>query len=250
VQLDVYGDLLDAVRLYVDHGLPLDTGTGKEIARIADYVAKIWQDPDAGIWEVRSATTHFIQSKALCWVALDRACLLAQAGAIPDRHASRWRAEADKVRAFVDEHGWDDEVGSYVRAPDQRELDASLLTLSILEFDVDGERIRRTIDAVKRELGEGPFLYRYRGEDGLVPGEGAFLTCSFWLVDALARTGRVDDARALMEELVGCANDVGLYSEEIDPATGEFLGNFPQALTHLALVNAAITLADAEEGRR
>jgi GH15 family glucan-1,4-alpha-glucosidase len=250
VQLDVYGDLLDAVHLYVDHGLPLDTGTGKEIARIADYVAKIWQDPDAGIWEVRSATTHFIQSKALCWVALDRACLLAQAGAIPDRHASRWRAEADKVRAFVDEHGWDDEVGSYVRAPDQRELDASLLTLSILEFDVDGERIRRTIDAVKRELGEGPFLYRYRGEDGLVPGEGAFLTCSFWLVDALARTGRVDDACALMEELVGCANDVGLYSEEIDPTTGEFLGNFPQALTHLALVNAAITLADAEEGRR
>ncbi len=249
VQLDVYGDLLDAVRLYVEHGLPLDSDTGKEIARIADYVAKIWRQPDAGIWEVRSATTHFIQSKALCWVALDRAVRLAEIGAIPARHAPRWRAEADNVRAFVDEHGWDDDLDSYVRATDQRELDASLLTLSILDVDVDIGRIRRTIEAVRRELGDGPFVYRYRGEDGLLPGEGAFLTCSFWLVDALARTGRLDEARALMEELIGSANDVGLYSEEIEPASRDFLGNFPQALTHLALVNAAITIADVEAGR-
>jgi GH15 family glucan-1,4-alpha-glucosidase len=148
----------------------------------------------------------------------------------------------------VEEHGWDDERGSFIRAPDQRELDASLLTLSLLGFDdPKRERIRGTVDAIRRELADGPLVYRYRGDDGVEGEEGAFLTCSFWLVDALARDGRLDEAVDLMEQLVPLSNDVGLFSEEMNPQTKEFLGNFPQGLTHLALVNAAITIADVKE---
>ena len=246
VQLDLYGAVLEAIWLYGKEVGRLDGDTGKEVARIADYVAEHWSDTDNGIWEVRDERTHYTQSKALCWVALDRACALAERGMIPDRR-DRWRATADEVRAFVDEHGWDDSQNSYVRAPDMRELDASLLTLALLGFHrPGGERIGGTIAAIERELKEGPYVYRYRGGDGLEGGEGAFLTCSFWLADAYARAGRIDDAHALMEELVGLANDVGLYSEEIDPKTRDFLGNFPQALTHLALINAAVSIADAE----
>jgi GH15 family glucan-1,4-alpha-glucosidase len=193
---------------------------------------------------VRSAPAHFVQSKALCWVALDRAVRLAEAGVIPAKHAARWRAEAAEIRHFVDEQGWDGERGSYVRATDMRELDASLLTMALLDWP-DAERVRGTVDAVRAGLGHGPYVYRYQGEDGLSGGEGSFLTCSFWLADALARTGRPDEAAALMDELVGLANDVGLYSEEIEPESGAFLGNFPQALSHLALVNAAVSIAEA-----
>jgi GH15 family glucan-1,4-alpha-glucosidase len=250
VQLDVYGAVLESIWLYVQEVGHLDGETGRDVARIADYVTKHWSDKDCGIWEVRAEETHFIQSKALCWVALDRACALAERGVIPDR-TERWRAAADEIRGFVDEHGWDEELGSYVRAPDMRELDASLLTLSILSYDDPaGERLRGTAAAIERELRKGPFVYRYLGNDGVPGDEGAFLTCSFWLADTFARQGRVNEARSLMDELVGLANDVGLYSEEIDPASGDFLGNFPQGLTHLALVNAAISIADAEEEQR
>jgi GH15 family glucan-1,4-alpha-glucosidase len=250
VQLDLYGGVLDAIWLYAQHVGEIDGDTGKEIAKIGDYVARHWRDRDAGVWEVRSETTHFVQSKALCWVALDRACKLAERGLIPDRSA-RWRASADELRAFIDENGWDEERHTYVRATDLRELDAGLLTLALVGFRPPGDpRIHGTIDAVERELRNGPYVQRYRGEDGVPGEEGAFLTCSFWLVDALARTGRLADAHALMEDLVGLANDVGLYSEEIDPRTGEFLGNFPQGLSHLALVNAAVSIADAESGRK
>jgi GH15 family glucan-1,4-alpha-glucosidase len=249
VQLDVYGAVLESIWLYAQHVGHLDGETGREIGKIADYVAEHWRDRDSGIWEVRSEATHFIQSKALCWVALDRACALGDRGLIPD-HCARWRAEADAIRSFVAAEGWDEKRQSYVRAPDMRELDASLLTMAILAYDdPESERLRGTVEAIRRELAEGPFVYRYRGEDGVAGEEGAFLTCSFWLVDALARQGRLDEARSLMEELIAAANDVGLYSEEIDPSTGEFLGNFPQGLTHLALINAAVSVADAESGR-
>jgi GH15 family glucan-1,4-alpha-glucosidase len=250
IQLDLYGALLEAIWLYGKEVGHLDGDTGKEVARIADYVASHWRDPDNGIWEVRDERTHYTQSKALCWVALDRACALADEGMIPNRN-TRWRTEADELQRFVDTEGWDEERRSYVRAPDLRELDASLLTLALLGYhEPRDKRIQSTIAAIERELREGPYVYRYRGEDGLAGEEGAFLTCSFWLVDAYARTGRLDDANALMEELVGLANDVGLYSEEIDPRTGEFLGNFPQGLTHLALVNAAVSIVDAEAAKR
>jgi GH15 family glucan-1,4-alpha-glucosidase len=246
VQLDVYGSMLESIWLYAQHVGHVDGETGREVAKIADYVAEHWRDRDSGIWEVRSEPAHFIHSKALCWVALDRACGLAERGLIPDR-SKAWRSEADEIRAFVSVEGWDAQRGSYIRAPGMQHWDASLLTMVIHGYDEpESDRLRGTVEAIRRELGVGPFVYRYKGEDGVAGEEGAFLTCSFWLVDALARQGRLDEARFLMDELVGAANDVGLYSEEIDPSNGEFLGNFPQGLTHLALINAAISIADAE----
>lgn len=246
-QLDVYGSLLDAAARYVEAGCPLDRDTGKELARIADYVAEHWRDRDSGIWEVRSEATHFIQSKALCWVALDRAVRLARRSVLPDR-TERWGEQASAIRAFVEKEGWDEDLGSYVRAPDRPELDGSLLTMVLLGYAPrSGERTQALLDAVRRELAEGPLVYRYRGEDGVEGREGAFLTCSFWLADALARTGRVDEAVSLMDELVALGNHVGLFAEEIDPATRDYLGNYPQGLTHLALINAATSIEEAQQ---
>jgi GH15 family glucan-1,4-alpha-glucosidase len=245
VQLDVYGDVMHAIWLHARKHGDLGGETGRGVGKIADYVAEHWRERDSGIWEVRSDATHFVQSKAMCWVALDRAVKLAEAGFVPDR-AESWRAEADEIRAWVEENGWDDELGSFVRAPDLRELDASLLTLALMEYETDGDRLRGTVDAVRRDLADGPLVARYRGEDGLEGDEGYFLTCSFWLADALARTGRAGEATELMAELVGLSNDVGLYAEEIDH-DGAFLGNFPQGLTHLALIGAACSIARAEE---
>ena len=249
VQLDIYGAVLHAIWFYAaEHG-NLGGETGKAVAGMADYVAEHWRAPDSGIWEVRSEPTHFVQSKAMCWVALDRAIRLAEAGLIPDRSA-RWREEAGQIRAFVDDRGWDEELGSYVRADDLREVDASLLTLALFEYERgDSARLRGTIEAVRRGLQRGPHVSRYLGPDGVPGEEGCFLCCSFWLADALARVGRLEEATELMDELVGLANDVGLYAEEIDPESRAFLGNFPQGLTHLALIGAAVSISAAEEGR-
>jgi GH15 family glucan-1,4-alpha-glucosidase len=245
VQLDVYGSVIDGIWRYSRAVGRVDGDTGKEIGKIADYVAKAWREPDSGIWEGRDDPSHYTQSKAMCWLALHRAAHLAEEGVLPDR-AAEWNAAAEDVRRFYEEHCWDEQRQSYVRAPDRRELDASLLTLPLLEcVDPRSERMISTIGAVRRELGAGPFLYRYLGPDGLPPGEGAFLACAFWLAASLARAGQTDEAAALMEDLLAAGNDVGLYSEEIDPETGEFLGNFPQGLTHLALVNAAVAIEEA-----
>jgi GH15 family glucan-1,4-alpha-glucosidase len=249
VQLDVYGSMLDAVLVYAKETGRVDGDSGREIAKIADYVCEHWRDKDSGIWEVRSGPAHFIQSKALCWVALNRASALAELGVIPDR-SNHWRREEEEIAAFVDEHGWDGERRTYVCAAGQSELDASLLTMILFGFrKPDDERMTGLIEAVRRELAVGPLVYRYRRDDGVGGDEGAFLTCSFWLADALARAGRTDEASQLMDELVALGNDVGLLPEEIDPASGEFLGNFPQGLSHLALVNAAVSIENAKRER-
>ncbi|MGH9034784.1 MAG: glycoside hydrolase family 15 protein, partial [Acidimicrobiia bacterium] len=247
LQLDVYGDVLQMAWLYAASGREIDRDIGRRLAAMADLVCDLWRRPDSGIWEVRNPPVHFTQSKMMCWVALDRALGLAEEGKIPDVHSPRWRAEAAAVRAFVEDHCWSETKGSYVRSANVDELDASLLLGVLFGFaDPRGRRARGTIDAIRRELGRGPFLYRYSGEDGLPGEEGAFFPCSFWLVEALARSGQGGAAGELMEELLGLANDVGLYAEEIDPETGEFLGNFPQGLTHLALVNAAVAVGQEE----
>ena len=248
IQLDVYGDVLECIWLFAQEAGEIDGDTGKEVAKIVDYICDHWREPDSGIWEVRRPETHFTQSKALCWIALDRACKLAEQGLIRD-HREHWQAVANEIRSFVRENCWDPESRAYKRASDLTEADASLLTLTILAYDHPrSPESQATIEAIERELREGPFVYRYRGEDGVGGDEGAFLTCSFWLVDAYARAGRLADARSLMDELVEKANDVGLFAEEIDPRSGDFLGNFPQGLSHLALINAAVAIADAERG--
>jgi GH15 family glucan-1,4-alpha-glucosidase len=246
LQLDTYGDLLETAWLAHSRGARLDPDAGRRLADMADLVCRIWRQPDAGIWEARSAPRHFTHSKVMCWVALDRACRLARAGGIPGRTAARWRAEAAAIRGFVERRCWSEARRSYVRAAGSEELDAALLLASLMGYsDPRNQRLGATIDAVQRELGRGPLLHRYSGGDGLAGGEGAFLTCSFWLVDALARAGRTDEAGRAMEELLALANDVGLYAEEIEPESGAFLGNFPQGLVHLALVNAAVSCAEA-----
>jgi GH15 family glucan-1,4-alpha-glucosidase len=246
-QLDTYGELLQTAWIYASTGHRIERDIGRRLAGVADLVCAIWREPDAGIWEVRSEERHFTQSKMMCWIALDRAGALAGRRLIPDRHAARWRAEAHAIREFVETRCFSAQRRSYVRAAGSDELDASLLLGVLFDYgDVRTERWAGTAEAVRRELAEGPFVRRYSGDDGLEGSEGAFLTCSFWLAEALARLGRVEDAVALMDELVGLANDVGLYAEEIDPATGAFLGNTPQALSHLALIGAALAIATAE----
>jgi GH15 family glucan-1,4-alpha-glucosidase len=242
-QLDVYGELFQTCWLYTRAGGRIDADLGGRLAEIADLVCELWREPDSGIWEVRSDPVHFTQSKIACWTALRRAAGLAEEGRIPAGGARRWRSEAEAIRAFVDDRCWSEEKRSYVRFAGSEELDASILLAVLMGYEDRADRLLTTVEAVRRELGHGPLLYRYTGEDGLSGSEGFFLTCSFWLADALARCGRLEEAAETMEQLLPFANDVGLYSEEVEPGTGEFLGNFPQGLVHLALINAAVSIS-------
>ena len=244
LQLDIYGHLFETATLFARSGRGIDADVGHRLAEAADLVCEIWPNADSGIWEVRSEPVHFTQSKMMCWVALDGAVHLARAGQIPAKNVRRWQTEAEAIRRFVETRCWSDAKRSYVRFAGSEELDASLLLGVLFGYgDATGDRLTGTIAAVRRELAHGPFVRRYSGEDGVTGSDGAFLPCSFWLAESLARSGRTDDAVHLMEQLVDLANDVGLYAEEIDPDTSEFLGNFPQALTHLALINAAVACA-------
>jgi GH15 family glucan-1,4-alpha-glucosidase len=243
-QLDAYGHLMQTAWLFVEAGGLLSADTSSRLASTADLVCSIWSDEDSGIWEVRGLTRHFTQSKMMCWVALDRACRLAADGHIPAKNASHWQAEASAIRRFVSDRCWSSERRSYMRFPGASETDASILLPTLMGYgaDEDQEQLMATVRNIRAELGVGAHLHRYRGEDGLPGQEGAFLACAFWLVDVLGRLGEIEEASELMEELLAQSNDVGLYAEEIDPASGVFLGNFPQGLVHLALINAAVTL--------
>ena len=245
-QHDIYGGLLETAWLYSERHDTIDGDTGQVLGRIADRVCDIWRQPDSGIWEVRNGPFHFTHSKVMCWVALDRAARLGERGELPSRDVDRWRREAAAIRAFVETECWSSELRSYTRIAGSRDVDASLLMMPLMQFDdARGERMQGTIDAVRRLLQRGDFVYRYLADDGIAGGEGCFVNGSFWLVSALARSGRVDEASALMERLCARANDVGLYAEEIDPQSGAFLGNFPQGLVHLALIDAAIAIRNA-----
>ena len=238
LQLGVYGDLFAICRAYVDAGNSLDVATGRMLEMFADKVCDIWRNPDSGMWELPELR-HYTSSKMGCWQALRDAAHLSDLGQIPGS-SERWVAEADLIREWVDEHGWSESRGAYVMAQDSRDLDASVLLHSFSGFD-RGDRMSRTIDALTGELGEGAHLYRYTG---MREEEATFVACSFWRAAALVCVGRHDEGVAAMSELVHAGNDVGMYAEMIEPADGSFLGNLPQALSHLALIQTALLIRE------
>ncbi len=234
-QADIYGELADWALLYHALGEPLDA-TLKQILRgAADYIAVHWREPDQGIWEMRGEPRHHVHGKLMSWVALDRAIRLL--GPNP-----AWETEREAVLQAVLGPGIDPDGGYLRQAFGHREPDAALLLAPLLDLPLPPDLLARTVDAVERRLREGDYVRRYRTPDGLPGGEGAFLICSFWLVDALLELGRAAEARSLFESLLTKGNDLGLYAEEVCPHDGAFLGNFPQAFTHLALINSAIHL--------
>ncbi|HZT91386.1 MAG TPA: glycoside hydrolase family 15 protein [Gaiellaceae bacterium] len=242
LQLGGYNDVIDAAYRYCGAGHQLDDKTATRCAELADEISKRWRDDDAGIWEIDPRP--YTQSKVAAWSALHHAVALADEGKLPDDRAKRWKSSRDEIEEWVEAKGWSDAKGAYVFYPGSDELDASILLAARMGYaERHEERFASTIDAIRGELSAGPFLYRTTSLKGQ---EGCFLACSFWLVDALARGDRLDEARELMEQLLAAENDVGLYSEEIDPGDRSFLGNFPQALTHLSLILAAVSVMRAE----
>jgi GH15 family glucan-1,4-alpha-glucosidase len=225
---------------------------------LADYVAQHWHDLDQGIWEVRGIPRAFVYSRAMCWVALDRACQLAS------RHghaaeARRWDKERAALREEIESQGYDADLNSFTQAYGEKTLDSANLRLALTHFQQARQpQMRNTILTTAEHLaGDGGLLYRYRpvgpqsesSIDGLPGSEGAFLACTWWLIGSLCRLGEIDEAQRRFEHLLTFASPLGLYAEEVDPASGALLGNFPQAFTHIGLINAAVTLQRAQEGR-
>jgi GH15 family glucan-1,4-alpha-glucosidase len=246
-QLDVYGWVIDAAWVKDRLGDPLHGAEWRVLSGFADLVADRWREPDAGIWERRGPPAHHVHSKVMAWRGLERACDLAERYRTNRRRLERWRTELKAVANDVRIRGFDESAWTYVGQYGSKDLDAALLFLPRMPFDSDPERVAGTVDAIRQQLSAGgPLLYRYPPESDHVTGrEGAFLPCSFWLARALAEIGRTDEAASLTESLSSRSNDVGLFAEEMDPTTGEFLGNFPQALTHAALIQAALGLRRA-----
>jgi GH15 family glucan-1,4-alpha-glucosidase len=248
-QFGCYGHLLECVWLAVDRaGAHLDPASADLLDALGNRVCDIWTEPDCGIWEL-DERQHNTFSKVGCWVALDRLIKLSERGQVSDRDADRWRAERDAIRAWIERNCWSEAKRSYVGHAGSDQLDASLLLLARTGF-LGGKdrRFTQTIRAIRAELAEGPLLYRFSGAQKI---EGAFVACSFWLVDALVRNGHKPAARKLWHELTGCVSDLGLLAEEIDPDTGAFLGNLPQGLSHLAFLGRrrpAAGIADAGRG--
>jgi GH15 family glucan-1,4-alpha-glucosidase len=246
LQLDVYGEVMDVLHVARKAGLETHEPVWEVQRALLDHVEKVWTQPDSGLWEVRGPPRHFTYSKVMCWVAFDRAVkAVEQFGR--DGPVERWREMRQKIHDDVCRNGWNEKRSTFVQFYGCDELDASLLLLPITGFlPCTDPRVRSTIDAIQRDLTHDGLVLRYRTNeaiDGLPPGEGVFLACTFWLADCLILLGRRDEARALFERLCRLANDVGLLAEEYDPRTGRQLGNFPQAFTHVALVNTAMNLS-------
>jgi len=249
LQLDIYGELMDAVYLYNKHGDPISYDLWTRLRGLINWVCDNWRREDEGIWEVRGGRRHFVYSKLMCWVALDRGLRLASKRSFPaDR--TRWLEVRDEIYEEIMDRGWSEEREAFVQAYDDDTLDASNLIMPLVFFlSPNDPRMLKTLDATNRPPAEGglvanSLVYRYdveKSTDGLAGEEGTFSLCTFWLVEALTRAGRVDEARLIFEQMLGYANHLGLYAEEIGHS-GEALGNFPQAFTHLTLISAAFNL--------
>jgi len=251
-QLDVYGELMDSMLQAREDGMPSEPAAWRLQLALLAFLEKAWEEPDEGIWEVRGKRRHFVHSKVMAWVAFDRAVRTVERFE-HDGPVDRWRELRDRIHREVCERGFDAERGSFTQSYGSRGLDAATLMIPIVGFlPPDDERVIGTVEAIQRELVRDGFVLRYdtdEADDGLPPGEGAFLPCSFWLAEVLALQGKVDEARELFERLLDLRNDVGLLAEEYDPVAGRQLGNFPQAFTHLSLVGAAIAIGEGQSMR-
>jgi GH15 family glucan-1,4-alpha-glucosidase len=260
VQLDIYGEVLDAY-LWASSRITTDRDIDFNLIRgLIDHLQTIWAEPDEGIWETRGGKKQFVYSKAMAWVAFDRAIQLAESWKFDGKddehtaHVAQWRKTRDEIHALVCEKGFNKKLNSFTQTFDSEELDAATLILSLVGFlPADDPRIIGTVEAVEKNLTQDGFVLRYNtstSSDGLPPGEGAFLACSFWLVSNLALIGRKKDATELFERLLSLCNDVGLLSEEYDPKQKRLVGNFPQAFSHISLIGAAYTLEGKAHHRR
>jgi GH15 family glucan-1,4-alpha-glucosidase len=247
-QLDVYGELLDAAQRLVQQLGELDSVTQQFLTAAADTAAARWKEKDQGIWEIRGEPRHFLYSKLMCWSALNRAIDIAPQLNAPHR-AGEWAAARDEIRAAILEQGWSEKAGAFTQAFGSDDLDASNLMLAITGFlPGDDPRMKATIDATAARLtDERGLVYRYLAHDGLAGEEGTFLLCTFWLAQAQALAGEPEQATATFERAIAASNDVGLLAEEIDATSGEMIGNFPQAFSHIGLINAAWAIAQARE---
>ena len=247
-QLDVYGELLDAAYRLPDQIDSLAPSTRQFLADLADTAAARWQEQDQGIWEVRGARRDFLYSKLMCWVALDRAIMLADRFDATDR-IDDWTRTRDEIKDAILTRGWNEKVGAFTQFFGSEDLDASNLMMPIVGFiDATDPRMLATINATADRLTDkNGLVYRYLADDGLEGEEGTFLLCTFWLAQALALAGELDRARETFERAIAYVNDVGLLAEEVDAETGELLGNFPQAFSHIGLINAAWAISQAEE---
>jgi GH15 family glucan-1,4-alpha-glucosidase len=250
LQLDVYGEVSDALYHARESRLGPSPDAWALTGKLLDWLESGWREPDEGIWEVRGRRRQFTHSKVMAWVAFDRAVRSVEEHSL-DGPLDRWRLLRDEIHDDVCHKGFDTELGAFTQSYGSSRLDASLLLMPLVGFlQVDDPRVAGTIAAIERELMRDGFVERYRADgenvdvDGLPPGEGVFLPCSFWLVQVRALQGRLRESQELFDRLLGLRNDVGLLSEEYDPASERLIGNFPQALTHLALVDAALTLDD------
>ena len=248
-QLDAYGEIVNLSFRWHRRGHSPTDDEWRFLVSLIDHAAEQWSAPDNGIWEWPGKPQHFVHSKVMCWAALERGIRLADE-CMRRAPTRRWAKVRDQIRRAVERRGFDRRRGVFVQTFDRPELDASLLLLPAVEFvEWDDERMVDTVAAVRRELDAGDgLLYRYRRRDGLGGREGAFLCCSFWLVECLARCGQLQEARETFDRAVARCNDLGLFSEELDPRTGELLGNFPQGLTHLSHIDAAVALAEVRRG--
>lgn len=247
-QHDVYGEVLRAAEFCQRvMGMERDHAFRRMVVRLADRVCAVWRDPDRGIWEIRGPRQHYLHSKLMSWVALDRAATIGRRLGL--ERTGAWAREAASVRRAILERGFDEQVGAFTQAFGSTTVDATALVVPLVGLlPPDDRRVRRSLETIRRELSTGSLLRRYRGDDGLPGSEGAFLLCSFWLVDNLVQQGRLAEAQRCFLEVADCANDVGLLAEEVDPSTGELLGNFPQALSHLGLIGSAVQIESALRG--
>jgi GH15 family glucan-1,4-alpha-glucosidase len=240
----VYGSLLDLAWKWHERGQSPDDDYWRFLVSLVDRAAQIWKQPDRGMWEMRGKPRHFVQSKVMCWVALDKGLQLARES-LRSAPTRRWRNARNELRDTIERRGYSKRTGTFVQAFGSTDLDASLLLLPAFDFiEWDDERMVRTVAAIGEQLVRNGMVIRYTTNDGVPGGEAPFVACTFWYAECLAHQGKLDEAVEAFDRASASANDLGLYSEEFDPTTGELLGNFPQGLSHLSHLTAALAIGD------